>query len=243
MNQEKIGKLIAKLRKEKGLTQQQLGDMVGVGYRAVSKWETGLTLPDISIINELCEILGITSDELLKGELHKKESSPKTKRSPLIWLILIPIIIGIIAIIYIIKQNNKQYIYDLKSYTSEYYVKGNIIFKGNNVNFHISKIEFQDYEFNTTNIVDYRYRLMSNGKIIFGLGYGTETENFSDITTINELMNSFTIDYIDKNNIDKKELIDNKLIIEFIFIDENNNKITKNIECVLFMRTSDDSTN
>ena len=75
MDQEKIGKLIAKQRKMKGLTQQQLGDMVGVGYRAVSKWETGLTMPDISNINELCKILDITSDELLKGELNKKEAT------------------------------------------------------------------------------------------------------------------------------------------------------------------------
>ena len=77
MNQEKIGKLIAKLRKEKDLTQRELGEMVGVGYRAVSKWETGQTMPDISIINELSEILGISSDELLKGELVPKDDNQR----------------------------------------------------------------------------------------------------------------------------------------------------------------------
>ena len=57
MDNKKIGNLIASLRKSKGLTQQDLGDLVGVGFRAVSKWERGITMPDISIINELSKIL------------------------------------------------------------------------------------------------------------------------------------------------------------------------------------------
>jgi len=67
MNQEKIGKLIAKLRKERKLTQEQLGAKLGVNGKAVSKWECGLTTPDISIVNDLAEILGITTKELLEG--------------------------------------------------------------------------------------------------------------------------------------------------------------------------------
>lgn len=65
MDSKEIGKLIKKLRMNKGLTQQELGDKVGVGFRAVSKWESGLTLPDISIISELSKILGVKSDYLL----------------------------------------------------------------------------------------------------------------------------------------------------------------------------------
>lgn len=68
MNQEKIGKLISKLRKKQGLTQIKLGDMLNVSDTAVSKWEHGKTLPDISILNELCDILKITTYDLLKGE-------------------------------------------------------------------------------------------------------------------------------------------------------------------------------
>ena len=68
MDQEKIGKLIAKLRKEKKLTQEQLGAKLGVNSKAVSKWECGVTTPDISIVNELSNILGITANELLTGK-------------------------------------------------------------------------------------------------------------------------------------------------------------------------------
>ena len=71
MDQIKTGKLIAKLRKEKGLTQSQLGEMVGVGDRAVSKWERGIHCPNVAIINELSEILGISTNELLDGEIFE----------------------------------------------------------------------------------------------------------------------------------------------------------------------------
>ena len=68
MDQEKIGKFIAACRKEKGLTQAVLAEKLGITNRAVSKWENGRCMPDISIIPELCELLGISVSELFKGE-------------------------------------------------------------------------------------------------------------------------------------------------------------------------------
>ena len=68
MNQEKIGKFIAELRKTKGLTQSQLAEHFGISNKAVSKWETGKSLPDASIMIDLCNLLGITVNELLSGE-------------------------------------------------------------------------------------------------------------------------------------------------------------------------------
>ena len=68
MDQVKTGNLIAQCRKEKGLTQAALAEQLGVSDRAVSKWETGRSLPDADNMLELSRILGITVDELLKGE-------------------------------------------------------------------------------------------------------------------------------------------------------------------------------
>ena len=68
MNQIEIGKFIAKCRKEKKLTQAQLAEKLNITDRAVSKWETGKSMPDSSIMLELCKILGITVNELLSGE-------------------------------------------------------------------------------------------------------------------------------------------------------------------------------
>lgn len=68
MNQVKIGLFIAKCRKNKNLTQNQLAEKLNVTDRAVSKWERGKSMPDYSIMLELCNILDITVDELLNGE-------------------------------------------------------------------------------------------------------------------------------------------------------------------------------
>jgi transcriptional regulator with XRE-family HTH domain len=68
MNQEKIGKFIAACRKEQGYTQAALAEQLGITDRAVSKWETGKSLPDASIMLSLCELLSINVNELLTGE-------------------------------------------------------------------------------------------------------------------------------------------------------------------------------
>ena len=68
MDQIKIGKFIAECRKNKNMTQAQLAEKVGVTDRAVSKWENGRSMPDSSIMLELCGELGITVNELLCGE-------------------------------------------------------------------------------------------------------------------------------------------------------------------------------
>ena len=68
MDSIKIGKFIAEKRKAKNLTQLQLAERLYVTDRAVSKWECGRSLPDSSIMLELCEALGISVNELLTGE-------------------------------------------------------------------------------------------------------------------------------------------------------------------------------
>lgn len=68
MDQLKIGKFIAECRKTKNLTQAQLAEKLGIADKAVSKWERGIAMPDTSRMLELCEILGISVNELLNGE-------------------------------------------------------------------------------------------------------------------------------------------------------------------------------
>lgn len=77
MKQEMIGKFISSCRKEKGLTQRQLAEKLNITDRAVSKWETGKSVPDASIMLDLCEILGITVNELLSGERITMENYQK----------------------------------------------------------------------------------------------------------------------------------------------------------------------
>ena len=73
MNQEKIGKFIADNRKKQKLTQEQLAEKLHVSKNAVSKWERGLNLPDVSLMEELCQVLKISLNELFAGEYLKKQ--------------------------------------------------------------------------------------------------------------------------------------------------------------------------
>jgi transcriptional regulator with XRE-family HTH domain len=86
MNQVEIGKFIANCRKEKKLTQAQLAEKLNITDRAISKWETGKSMPDSSIMLELCEILGITVNELLSGRLVDMDNYEKTANENLIAL-------------------------------------------------------------------------------------------------------------------------------------------------------------
>ncbi len=73
MNQEKIGKFIANLRKEQKLTQEQLAEKLGVTDKSVSRWENGKTMPDISMLSILANELNCTIQELLNGRKMTKE--------------------------------------------------------------------------------------------------------------------------------------------------------------------------
>lgn len=68
MDKERTGQLITELRKEKGMTQKQLADALYVTDKAVSKWERGLSFPDISMLEPISEVLGISVMEILAGE-------------------------------------------------------------------------------------------------------------------------------------------------------------------------------
>ena len=68
MNQTDIGRYIARKRREKNLTQEQLAERLGVSNKTISKWENGRCMPDYSVIEALCQALAVTLPELLGGE-------------------------------------------------------------------------------------------------------------------------------------------------------------------------------
>ena len=77
MDLVKIGKYIAAKRKEKGMTQKQLAEKLGMSDKSVSKWERGICLPDVSVYTDLCQNLGISINEFLAGEDIAQENIAK----------------------------------------------------------------------------------------------------------------------------------------------------------------------
>lgn len=82
MDQIKIGKFIAEMRKEQNLTQIDLAEKLGISNKTVSKWECGNGMPDYAVMEELCVILNINVNELLSGErLPSKDYNKKAEEN------------------------------------------------------------------------------------------------------------------------------------------------------------------
>ena len=74
-----IGETIRKLRQEQGLTQERLAEILSISPQAVSRWETNMTMPDISLIAPICNLFNITSDKLLGINIENKQSDIENK--------------------------------------------------------------------------------------------------------------------------------------------------------------------
>lgn len=123
MNQVEIGNFIARKRKEKNLTQAALAQKLGVSNKTISKWETGNSMPDYAIIQDLCKELEITVAELMDGEekepnsirvyddqqildLLQRTQNLENQRTSLYGIILIIMGIALFALHYLVGGSN-----------------------------------------------------------------------------------------------------------------------------------------
>lgn len=134
MNQEKIGKLIKEIRKQNNLTQKEFADKYGVTYQAVSKWETGKNIPDISLIKEISRDFNINIEDILEGNMGKR------KKATLPILIISLIIVAIISLTFIKKDNFS--FKTLSSACSNYNITGSIAYNNVKSSIYISSIDY-----------------------------------------------------------------------------------------------------
>jgi len=83
MNQIKIGEFLKELRKEKGITQEQLAEQFNTSQRSVSRWETGSNMPDISLLVKLAEYYGVSISEIIDGERKSEKMNEEVKETAL----------------------------------------------------------------------------------------------------------------------------------------------------------------
>ncbi len=95
MNSKSLGAMIAELRKEKGLTQLELANMMNVTDKAVSKWERDISCPDISSIPRLAEILGVSVDDLMRSNSHRKEKAENLEDKVMLILRCVGLAMGV----------------------------------------------------------------------------------------------------------------------------------------------------
>lgn len=136
MNQEKIGSLIKEIRRKNNLTQKELARKLGVTYQAVSKWENGRNIPDISLLKQMSEDFDIDLNDFLEGNNEKK----KQKKS-ILWFVLGTIII-LATIIFIYFHDKNFEFKTLSSTCSTFTIKGTIAYNKSKSSIHISNIEY-----------------------------------------------------------------------------------------------------
>ena len=142
MNQEKIGKFIADLRKQKKLTQTELAKRIGVSNKAVSKWECGNAIPDYGVFENLCKEFDISVNELLNGEKDMKDDKVigeymkmkgKKNRVKIIVILVISFLVVLSSVlsIYFVNSYDKTNIYELSGVTDNFSFDGGLLVSSN----------------------------------------------------------------------------------------------------------------
>ena len=141
MDQEKIGKIIREIRIKNNLTQDQFANFFGVTYQAVSKWENGKNIPDISIIKDICKRFNLSVEDFLAGEAVTLKRNNKKK--VVIISIIVLIIIMIISILLVIQFHNDSFEFKQISTSCENFnLTGSMAYNKDKTSIYISNINY-----------------------------------------------------------------------------------------------------
>ena len=136
MNQEKIGKFIKDLRKKNNLTQKELADKYNVTYQAVSKWENGKNMPDISLLKSMSKDFNVSLEELFEGEKKKTFN----KKYILIIIVIIVSLLGIAILIY--KDNDDFKFKTISTSCTNFNISGSISYNDKKSAIYITNIKY-----------------------------------------------------------------------------------------------------
>lgn len=244
MDLEKMGKFIAEMRKKHSLTQSQLGEMLGISGKAISKWERGISAPDISLLNDLSKILEVSVSEILNGEKDISEDKANNvnikvidaynkifkKKYTKVIFILISLLLSLIilfSVAYLITNYNKCFVYKLSSGSEEFYLEGLIASNQKENSLLITGISYFGEDYQSEDAVKYNkveVSLFMDEKVI-----GSNAKNIDNLSLekaiqdtniiINE--NPTLTDYIIKKKLKKMKIIielskENKRIDQYV---------------------------
>ena len=174
MDCKKIGKYIKDKRKSLGYKQSDLGEMLSVSDKAVSKWECGVALPDVALLPELSKILNVNISEILNGEDDPKvEEEIKNKNKSKICLISLSILSSILFIlvvilgIYFINNYDKVHVYKLVGEKDGFRVEGKLISIGDESYFILSQFSYTNKEKSTYSLTEISYDFYYGDKLLY----------------------------------------------------------------------------
>ena len=214
MDQEKIGKFILILRKEKNLTQFQLGEKIGVSDKTVSKWERGICLPTPVMVDKLINFFDITIMEFYAGEKNKKlkddvvnetiktaveltKQDTNKKYKKIISLIMIGFLFIILILLAIFTYNtyDKYHAYEITSLNEKYIANGNLVFGGKNSYISIQNLGIMDEELLNKKGYCFQYTLSLDEILIHVNGdiYLFEKTNQSELILLKDYVEDISI--------------------------------------------------
>lgn len=220
MNQEHISKIIKDIRKKYNLTQKDLASSLGVTYQAVSKWENAKNIPDIELINLMCQKYNIDINEFLNG---KKKNSKLV-----IILIIITLFLVSIFICYKIFDHNNFTFSKITTSCHDFKLFGTIAYNKDKTSIYISNITKCEEDNEVYKKADCTfYEEYNNTKKIIS----NCTQNKENMT-INEYLENMEIS-IDSFDIMCKTLKNSNLYLEINGYLENNKRVTYKIPLIL----------
>ncbi|MBR3198535.1 MAG: helix-turn-helix transcriptional regulator [Bacilli bacterium] len=217
MDQEKIGDLIKKIRKKHNLTQAEFAEKYGVTYQAVSKWENGKNIPDVSLLKQMSKDFNIDINDMLEGNLNQKRKSKL--------FILLIILITITALIFINMNKSESFSFKtISSNCSNFNITGSIAYNNKKSSIYISDINYCGKEDNNkyTKIECILYEKNINKEnVINKMNYNKEP------ITLNEFLKTLNIK-IDEYERTCKKYSKNSLFLKIKAQDEEG-KIKKHV--------------
>lgn len=219
MDQERIGKTIKEIRIKNNLSQREFADKYNVTYQAVSKWENGKNIPDLSILKRICSDNNITIEELLEGKPLEKQTK---KILPLIIAIILTIslITGVTLIIN--HKNNETFEFKtLSSNSKEFKLTGSIAYNKDKTSIFITDVSYNGADKNTEykSIKSTLYEIEGKTKKEIG------TYNKTFLITLESFLTGMTYN-IDNHASICKEYTEESLLIEILATDKQD-KIIK----------------
>lgn len=223
----KSGQFIAKLRSERGLTQEGLGEIIGTSGKTISKWERGQNVPDVLSIQKLASVFGVTLTEIINGERNKVVSPRivklyKNKKIRYLFygFTAIFLIIFLLLLMYFCNNYDKFKIYRFKGSGQNYDLTGNIYQVNNEYKLVIDDFFVYDTDkYDDLKIDTYKVNVYLDGAVIYSFNEGkliddnTENKEYIKFSKIVEKINAS--DFILQQIIEEKNA-DGYLEISFV---------------------------
>ncbi len=236
MTEDSFGKTLAKLRKERKLTQQELADLLHVTNKTISKWETNTTTPDIDTLKRISQVLNVPVDVLLgNSKLTINDEGNKHKLTKKKLILLLALLFASLFFIYYIIAN---FILNTKSYSlisgdERFEIVGNITAGKNRYYLSLEVKGINDKLFDNKIISNAQYSVLINDKIIYSNGDISALAILTQNISLSKYISKISINHNDKKSENLKSILENGLILQVKYIDENNETSVINIPVVV----------